>query len=474
MNWPTRTYILLFFAFISFSSCENPDVALDLEGETKLGTAFTDTITVKAATVLLNDSILGFKRGNLLTGQATDPANIYGTATAKAYSEVALSSGSFTDPATAVIDSMVLSLDYDEYYGDTTQDLTVRVHRLEQAFQEDQIYFANRSLAYQETPLGSRTFKPRPKRTVKSFNADSSAIVRLPVPVRIKLDNALANQMLARRETVLANQQAFVAFLPGLALTTGDNAKAILGFDPDSDSTYMRIYYRAGGKKYSFNLFLSGNNNRLNQVSASRANTALAALQNKGDALPASATNNRIYLQESTGLKGKIRFPYIQTLKDKLNGAYINRAELVMPVVSEQNISPYLYLYEANARNYILRYSNEARAVSSDGAFYPSGYVSPAALVYVPSEKAYILNVTSYVQALIYDIRPRVTTTNGTQVLPPSDGLIISPSSLAAASLSASGTPLNSLLGLQTLRQTMLNMAPGNQIKLRLYYSTKQ
>jgi hypothetical protein len=474
MNWPTRTYILFFLSFITLASCENPEIALDLEGETKLGTAFTDTITVKAATVLLNDSILGFKRGNLLTGRATDPQQVYGTTTATAFTEVALGTGAFTEPASAVIDSMVLSLDYDEYYGDTTQDMTVRVHRLQQPFQENQIYFADRGIPYQEATLGSRTFKPTPRKTVKTFNADSSAIVRLPLPLRIRLNNSLANEILTQQATVLASQQAFVNFLPGFALTTDEHAGAILGFDPDADSTYIRIYYHAGTKKYSYNLLLSTNNNRLNQVTTNRANTALAALQQKGDALAATATNNRIYLQESTGLKGKITFPYIQTLKEKLNGAYINRAELILPVVSAQHISPYLYLYETNATNRILRYSNEARAVSSDGAFYPSGYLSPAALEYSAAENGYILNVTSYVQALIYNIRPRVSTTTGMKDLAPSEGLIISPASLSAASLTASSTPLNSLLGLQTLRQTILSMTPGNQIKLRLYYSAKK
>lgn len=474
MNWPTRTYILFLLSFITFTSCENPDIALDLEGETKLGTAFTDTITVKAATVLLNDSILGFKRGNLLAGRASDATQIFGTTTASAFTEVGLGSGSFIEPASAVIDSMVLSLDYEEYYGDTTQNLTVQVHRLQQPFAEDQIYFADRSIPYQETPLGSRTFKPTPKKTVRTYNADSSAIVRLPVPLRIRLNNSLANEILAQRETVLANQQAFVNFLPGFALTTDENAQAILGFDPDADSTYIRIYYRSGGKKYAYNLFLSGDNNRLNQVSTNRANSPLAALQQKGDALPASATNNRIFLQESTGLKGKISFPYIQTLKEKLNGAYINRAELILPVVSTENISPYLYLYETDASNRILRYNNEARAVSSDGANYPSGYLSPAPVQYDAVKKHYILNVTSYVQAMIYNIRPRVSTTTGMKELAPSDGLIVSPASIAAASLSGSSAPLNSLLGLQTLRQTILSMAPGNQIKLRLYYSAKK
>jgi Domain of unknown function (DUF4270) len=478
MNWPTRTYILFLLSFITFASCENPDIALDLEGETKLGTAFTDTITVKAATVLLNDSILSFKRGNLLTGRASDPQQIFGTNTATAFTEVALGSSTFAEPASAVIDSMVLSLDYDEYYGDTTQQLTVRVHRLQQPFAENQIYFADRAIPYQETTLGSRTFKPTPRKTVKSFNADSSAIVRRPLPLRIRLNNSLANEMLTQRETVLANQGAFVNFLPGFALTTDDNARAILGFDPDADSTYIRIYYRAGGKKYNYNLLLGGNNNRINQVTANRANTQLAALQQKGDALPAAATNNRIYLQESTGLKGKISFPYIKALKEKLNGAYINRAELILPVVSTQNISPYLYLYETNATNWILRYSNgssiEARAVSYDGAYYPGAYTNPAALQYSAAEKGYILNVTSYVQALIYDIRPRVSTTTGLKDIAPSDGLIVSPASLSAASLKTSSSPLNSLLGLQTLRQTVLSMTPGNQIKLRLYYSAKK
>ena len=472
MNWPTRTYILFFLSLFTFAACENPDISLDLEGETTLGTAYTDTITVKASTVLLNDSILGFKRGNLLTGQATDAANFFGTVKATAFSEVALGTGSFTDPATAVIDSMVLSLDYDEYYGDTTQQLTVRVHRLTAAFQEDQIYFANRDIPYEAAPLGSRTFKPRPKASVKSFNADSSAIVRLPIPLRIRLDNSLANQLLTQRETVLANQAALVGFLPGFALTTNEDAKAILGFNPDADSTYIRIYYRSGDKKYSYNLFLSGGNNRLNQVQASRANTALAVLQKAGDSIPASATNNRIYLQESTGLKGKISFPYIKTLKEKLNGAYINRAELILPVAATDggNVSPYLYLYETNKSNKILRYNNQARALSSDGALYPSGYSSPAAAVYSPTAKAYVLNVTSYVQALIYDIQPRVTTTTGIRTLAPSQGLIVSPASITTANLGS----LNDLFGLQTLRQTVLSNSPGNQITLRLYYSAKQ
>lgn len=471
MNWPTRTYILLLLSFLTFTACENPDVALDLEGETRLETSFTDTVTIKAATVLLNDSILGFKRGNLLTGQARDAANNFGTVKATTFTEVALGSGSFTDAANAVIDSMVLSLDYDEYYGDTTQNLTVRVHRLQEAFREDQIYFADRGIPYQEAVLGSRTFKPRPKQTVKSFNADSSAIVRQPIPLKIRLDNALANQILAQRETILASQEAFVNFLPGLALTSNENAKAILGFNPASDSTYLRIYYRAGDKRYRYNFFLNQNNNRLNQVTANRANTPLAGLQQAGDAIASTATNNRIFLQESTGLKGKITFPYITTLKEKLNGAFINRAELVFPVVGNtSDVSPYLYLYETNNSNKILRYKTTPRSLSGDGAHYPAGYSSPAAAVYSAKEKAYILNVTSYVQALIYDIRPKEKTSTGSKELSPSQGLIVSPASLTTQSL----VSLNDLLGLQTLRQTVISTSPGNQIKLRLYYSAKQ
>jgi hypothetical protein len=368
---------------------------------------------------------------------------------------------------------MVLSLDYDEYYGDTTQDLTVRVHRLTQAFREDQIYFASREIPYQTETLGSRTFKPRPSLSVKAFNADSSAIVRLPIPLKIKLDNALANQILAQRETVLASQAAFVAFLPGFALTTGEHAKAILGFKPDADSTYIRIYYKSAGKKYSYNLFFSSGNNRLNQVTANRANTPLAVLQKAGDALPSTATNNQVYLQESTGLKARISFPYIQTLEEKLNGAYINRAELIFPVeTGYTNPSPYLYLYETNETNKILRYGNASRAVSSDGATYPVGYTSPAAAMYAPARKEYILNVTSYVQALIYDIRPRINTSSGSKELSRSTGLIVSPASMTTANLTPES--LNDLLGLQTLRQTAISMRPGTRIKLRLYYSAKR
>jgi hypothetical protein len=459
MNWPTRTVFLFIFSLITLISCEKPgEIGLDID-ETKLGTAFTDTITVKASTILAGDSIVARNRGNLLTGSFSN--STFGAVTAKSFLEVGITSGlGFEDAANARIDSTVLVLDYNEYFGDTTQNLTVNVHKLQQGFRDDVTYFTNSSLPHESAVIGSATFKPTPRKTVKKVATNTT--VNASIPVRIRMTPAFGAEMLAQSgKTPLSNPTEFLKFLPGIALTSENNAKSALGFT-FSDSTYFRIYYTSGGKKLQYNFIISSTNNRLSQLSADRSNTPLARLQQPGDSVPAASTGNTAFLQESVGIKTKLTFPYLNKFKQALGTVAINRAELVIPVKVTNGFtpSPYIYLFETNKNNRILRQGGVPVGIPANGSSLTS-FSQPLATSYNATTQSYTVNITTYLQAVLYNSRlsdSRIMRNNG---------LVVSPASAAQlTSLEA--------LSLQSLNQTLLNFAPGSPVKLRVYYSTNQ
>ena len=477
MNWPTRTTVLFIFSLLALFSCEDDTTSLSLDGagaDVELGTSYKDDFTVEAATVIAPDSILAFRRGNLLTGRITD--NNFGTVTATSFLEVGAISATVTGAAGAQVDSMVLALDYDESYGDTTQNLTISVHQLQQPFQETATYYSASALPYQPEALGSLTFNPAPRRvkteviTTTTNGTSSSTTVNRSFPARVRLSNALAAQILAQSTTTLGSQAEFIKFLPGIAITASTDAQAALGFRPTADSSYLKIYYTSGGTKYQYQLGISASNNYFSNITTDRTGTPLAALKQAGDSLPAGSVNNQTFLQESVGLKTKVTFPDLKNMKQELGDVAINRAELIIPATSVpyNAVSPYIYLFETNKSNRILRSSdskNTPRGLS-DANVSAFAYDYPSPGVYSAINQEYKINVTSYVQALLYDALPANQS--------PSTGLIISPASFIYDQPTMKAEGPNILLSSQTLRQTIINTAGDKRIALRVYYTAKK
>ncbi|WP_026462290.1 DUF4270 family protein [Adhaeribacter aquaticus] len=449
MNWLTRTPVLFTFILFTFFACEEPNnIGLDGAGQdVLLGTTHIDTLTIRAATVLDTDSVLAYKRGSFNVGQFSN-AN-FGTVSSKTFVELGVLPGvGIPDAANATVDSVVLALDYDEYFGDTTQNLTVNIHKLQERFEETKTYYTNSKLNHESAPVGSLTFKPTPKasKKVTVTTSGSSSVVARSFPARVRLDNNFGKEVITKAGTGgFANQAAFVNFLSGIAITSDNNAKAALVFRQNSDSTYLKIYYKTGTTKGRYQLGLNSNNNYFNQVTVNRTGTPLATLQRPGDSVRAVNTNNLAFLQESVGLKVKLTLPYFNKLKQTIgNKAVINRAELIVPVVNSSTNTPstFAYLFNTSKSNRIIGGNN---AVPQ----FPATYNSET--------KTFTFTITNYVQALV----------NGTRS---NTGLILSPSSLA---YDRNSVLTIDILAYQTLRQTILNTAP-NQLKLRIYYSAEK
>jgi hypothetical protein len=478
MNWRiSKAAAALFLSSLVFSACEDPTaIGLELqEPGTQIGTTYSDTATVKVSTVLLNDSVITLNSARVLVGTAADPT--FGSLTAKTFTEIGLSSADVKFDANNGADSLVLRLDYDYFFGDTTQALTWNVYKLTEGFIDQRTYYTTSSLASSPEVLGTVTFKPRPKGTYVTLGATGDTLTRNnPYLINIKLDKApglqLANAILAQSDKdPLKTQQGFLDnLLKGLVIAPAGSQTngAILGINLNAATTKLTLYYTATTdnkqKEYSF----IPTSRYFNQIQSNRAGTSLASLTTHGMSISSGAANNLAYLQAGAGLVTKIDLPYVTNFRTK-NGVSkdlaVNKAELVIPIL-EPSVANGNDSLKLPAITTVLESTLNGRisrtAAGVPNALAGEGTGAEARLEYRGKGKGYnyVVNITSYMQSLLYNRK-----TN--------NGLIIYPSNISAST----STPTNFA---QTVNRAIIEANQNStnpaarKVKLRIFYSTAQ
>lgn len=328
----TKVYVIpiIFSGFIILSSCQKSD-NVSLSQDQLLAITITDTITLETSTLLL-DSLPTAAQGLLLAGTVTDPG--LGKIRAISYFQVSPSGVSdLTLPDDAVFDSVSLKLTYSGYhYGDTTATQTLSAHQLSSRLtitsnsgylepEESNVFsssatFYNRTMPdFKTDPIASRVFKPRPA-------SGDSVLLRLSDPLGRDLFNMIRNN-----DSRTSNTEEFLNYFKGIALRS--DGDAVIGY---KDSAQVKIYYSYMGanglKKKNEILFdMYDTDYQFNSFSADRSNTALRDLSLQNKIIPASATDNKTYLQGGVGLVTKISIPYIGYLSGN-DHVSINKAEL--------------------------------------------------------------------------------------------------------------------------------------------------
>jgi hypothetical protein len=455
MNLPvSRTLLSFALAFSLFSCNDDPtDIGLELQDQVnQIGTHFKDDLQINAATVLLKDSIVSFGSRPVLAGRMDD--GDFGIVSARTFVEVGLPRNNLTFDTNTGADSLILSLGYSYYYGDTTRTTSLSVYELDERFDERTTYFTTSQLRIKTEPLGSVTFLPRPTGTIPTGGTANQR--RIPT-IKLKLSLELANRILAQSEQpALVNQQSFVTqLLKGISIepTPGAPAGSVLGFALQSDSSYISLHYTATidnapvKRRVRFRFYDNNSQfNQFNQITADRSATPLAGLVNSSDLVASTETGNVAFLQSGTGLRTKITFPNLASLRSDASNIAINYAELVIPVKRDLfdrlPLPLQIALYETNESNRILRHSDGVtpRRVQVSGA-NPMGAGSPAYLTYDADNRQYKVNITSYLQAMLYGGKPN-------------NGLLIS-----------------SEINGNMVNRAVLNMSPTERIRLRVYYS---
>ncbi|QHL88210.1 DUF4270 family protein [Nibribacter ruber] len=474
MNWRiNKATAALFLSSLFFASCEDPTgVGLELqEPGSQIGTKYTDTTAVLASTVLLNDSIFTLGASSTLVGQIQDDK--FGEITAKTFGEITLVGGNDTIKTGATLDSLVLALDYAYAYGDASypkekaslrSNITWNVYPLTQGFIDETTYFTTSSLSYNANSLlATSTFQPMPNDTVPGGT---------PVLAKFRLDQqtagrALAESILSKAETsTLKTQKDFAAFFKGLAIVPAGDTKSILGINPTSVNSTFTLYFKntdGKAKKYTFRF----SDRYFNQITADRSGTSLAGFTSYAQLKPSSQTGSATFLQSGTGLVTKLTLPNLENFRKTATGSslelVVNKAELVIPVLASAlpdtsiyALPPVITVVEATSNNLIAKTNGFPNILLAEGT------TDPATLTYDRAQKAYVVNVTSYVQSVLYKKRSN-------------NGLILLPSNVSA---SVSTPTFNG----QKVNRAVLEANPyspsesntNRRPRLRIFYSTVQ
>jgi hypothetical protein len=315
----------------------------------------TDTNTIFASTVIL-DTLVSSNTGKVTVGTLTDPR--LGKISSQSYFEVGL--GNEWKPEDgAEFDSLVLFLSYDYYYGDTTQNQTLSLHRLTEELElpeDETAFYTNSSLRYEANAWATTTFKPRPRRGQA---------------LKIRLPNQLGQEIfeLASLESeILTDAELFSEYLRSFVLIPAANNTCMLGFTTVTDTTqekgiFMRLYAHKGLTEYEYNFPITKSSIQFNQIKYDKSQTNLANLTTQKQDLSEAISNQEVYNAGGIALLTKIKIPYLSKAIEPSRFTKLMYAELVLRPVKNtySNSHPLpnrLELYITNERNNIISQVN--------------------------------------------------------------------------------------------------------------------
>ena len=386
------TFTLVLLTCILMSSCkdEHTNIGEDLLGEL-VGTEFTDTITLQAYS-FLEDTINTTNTSANILGHLHDP--VFGSSSAGIFTQLALSGSAVNFGTNPVVDSLVLTLQLSSYYGDTTSQVGIRVHQLNEALNSETKYYQNSTVSYDPTPLNyslvGYTIRP-----TSSIIADTSV---LAPHLRIRLSQQFG-QYLLNHQSDLNNR--FQDFLKGLYIEaishTGNNGYMLLTNMTSALSGMTLYYHNSDGQQQRYTFSCSENCVRFTKFnhtySASGDSDFIQEVLHGNTSLGEKV----LFVQGGGGVKTRITFPYLEKAFAQFNNrVIIHRAELVI-----SNVNPgERYLIQPNLLTLQgIRKSDSAIRFLPDDDYYTSTNFFGGS--YDEANSEYRFRITNYVQQLI-------------------------------------------------------------------------
>jgi hypothetical protein len=390
---------LLLSAF--FFACENPtDLQIPGTGN-EASSYFTDSLKLTLETYQMDSATTN--QNVALVGSYIDPS--FGAVTSTAYLQPTLMQES--NPLTGVVSSISFDMDDNHIYdslvlvllnrdnvifGDSLAKMTVNVHRLTEELPSKN-YNYDSKIGYNPNPLASVTIDRSSLRT----SNDS-----LPDFVRIRLPEAVAEELKKIEGTETgSDKDKFNRAFKGFALTVNAGANSVNVFNlgsisSSSTSVSALLYYvheegKTEALAYRFE-FAAG---RFNQISYNRSNTAIAKLTDKTQSIDIAETNGNTYIQASTGLATRIKFPELAQLGNIL----VQRAEMVFEA-DQSTFDP--RFHKAPYVTFVEMEGNKIKRRNGDYVYVNTFGDATAGILttYVDSTNKFVANITPYLQDL--------------------------------------------------------------------------
>lgn len=353
---------LIFMSFagmVMFVACTDVSetIGKDLvSNESNLDLYLTDTVTVETYSIEQN-AIANSGSGPHLLGSINDP--VFGKTKASIYSKFLINSGfDSLFHAAEYFDSIVLSLSYSgHYYGDTLIEQTVRIYELEENLDDSIQYLSDKSVLYNPIEIASHTFNPLPTTNVTVVGGVIEPQLRIKIstssndPFASKLLSIISENYLeldsALGYSIILNDE-FYEFFNGLYISTDPvdgSDGALIGINLFGASTSLELFKH----DTVHGLTKDGQNDSIlveNQTSSLTVSSISSSTFNNYDHLGfANADNSffdqvingnkelgkeQVYIQSLAGSRLRVKFPYIQDLKNLGSKIAINKAELIL------------------------------------------------------------------------------------------------------------------------------------------------
>lgn len=311
---PAQLLIGLLFILAIYSCTKDPyELGFDLlPPSDTLNVRTTDTVTVEAFSVI-QDSTRSDKTNSLIFGSMMDP--VFGLTTSSFFSHVLLESEGVDFGTNPVLDSAVLMLFYNGYYGDTLTRQNVKVYEISDDFVYDSARFSNQMLQTYPTLLADQDFIPNITDSIMVNKTKMAPHLRINMN---KLTNYLGNKILYAPSSALSSNNSFVKFMKGLYVTAspvGDKG-ALLNFSITNGLSRLVLYFHNGNEpaddSLSYNLVLSESSARFIHVDHNGYLNGSQELKRQILNHDSAQGANQVFLQGMSGVKVKLKFPFMK------------------------------------------------------------------------------------------------------------------------------------------------------------------
>lgn len=391
--------ILLLCLMVSFfTSCKKEEniVGKNIipEGE-DIELQYTDTLTLSAFSTK-DDSIITDEMSLNLLGFVSDP--MFGYTQADIYSQFRLTENALDFGENADLDSIILTLSYKGFFGDTLHPFEIKVYELDESLDIEKNYYSTSTLSYQPDNLTEATSYqcyPKPNTINKNDSSQTSPIIRIP----LKKSFGKAKFMDKSGDDELSNNDKFLAYFKGLLIQAQaiSNNGSMVYVDMLDAISSLTIYYHNDQKtnlKHSFIANKSAERfSAINHFDYTNANTAIKKQIIEKDY---SEAEENLFVQASGGVKTLIHFPYLQSMF-KGKKVMIYKAELVVT----RHEGDYSVFFQPPALD--LYYKKDSTVSTS--YYLPDYLMGPEHFggIYNKKTNEYRFRITQYVQKLLLE-----------------------------------------------------------------------
>lgn len=297
-----------------------------LDPNSLLNSTQVDTFQLTTFTIA-EDSLISDNPAYAVLGSYNDPK--FGKVEASFYTQVVLSglNPNFGDISAITVDSLVLGLEYADYYGELSPQ-TVEVYQLTEKLDVDSTYYSFQDKAHSSTNLvvpGYETFTPTPNG--ETIIGEDTVDAQL----RIRLNNSLATQLInesASGGTNYSSIDNFTSYFKGLYVKVNNGSQlsgkgAVFYFNLNDPLSKMTIYYTQAGEQKTFDFLINSECADFNHVDIDNSGKPVQNVIND------TISGQTEFYAQAFKSRAIVKIPGLKNLPKK---CVIHKAELILPV----------------------------------------------------------------------------------------------------------------------------------------------